>query len=110
MVAIRATFKNLDAADRAACRISDEVAGACDISLHGDFNTDSTVQAAVAPFASTSGILGLGGVVMNEQLDNTRNFGDREGRLTLRAPEEDTDTVRGIIANAGGYDFGAEKI
>ncbi len=109
MVGIQATFQTVDAADLAARRISAAVPGVSDISLRGHSDDSPVLMAAVAPFATTSGILGLGGVIESE-IPHRRDMPGREGTLLLRAPEEATGEIRGIIFNAGGYDFRAEQL
>ena len=109
MVGIQATFPNVDAADLAARRISAAVLGVSDISLRGHTESSPVFTAAVAPFATTSGISGLGGVIESD-VPHRRETPDREGTLLLRAPEEATEEIRGIIFNAGGYDFRAEQL
>lgn len=109
MIGIKATFQNVDAADLAARRISAAVAGVCDISLKGTPPAEPVFQAAVAPFATTSGISGLGGVIENHT-PQRKDVSEGEGTLLLRAPEESSDQVRSIIINAGGYDFHAEQL
>lgn len=109
MVGIQATFQTVDAADLAARRISSAVPGVSDISLRGHTAGGPVFAAAVAPFATTSGISGLGGVIESD-VPHRRDTPDREGTLLLRAPEEATGEIRSIIFNAGGYDFRAEQL
>ena len=104
MIEIQATFQNVDAADLAARRIHSAVFGVSDLSLHGYPEHRPVLTAAVAPFATTSGISGLGGAIQSDILSSSETPG-RGGTLQLRAPEDAVEKIRSIIFNAGGYDF-----